>query len=109
LGVDKPELKKAVPPGPQGRTSRQGSRRREGHGALPPHRRVWKAIVADVQLGRSLDAKDLALLAKESRNADTLDTLEKAIKRDGATVETSQGRSGSWLDPEAVAVSRPSP
>jgi P27 family predicted phage terminase small subunit len=55
-------------------------------------KRLWKAIINDVAADWELDAKDLALLAEAAKTADTLDKLEKAVKKDGATVYTENGR-----------------
>jgi hypothetical protein len=55
-------------------------------------KRLWKAVVADVQPGWSLDAKDYAALTEAGRIADQLDALEKAIKKQGAVVEGSTGQ-----------------
>jgi phage terminase small subunit len=49
-------------------------------------------MVNDVAEDWELDAKDLALLGEAARTADALDKLEKAVKREGATVKTKQGR-----------------
>jgi P27 family predicted phage terminase small subunit len=58
-----------------------------------PGKQLWKSIVNDVAADWELDAKDLQLLAEACRTADTLNNLEKAVKREGATVQTESGRS----------------
>jgi Phage terminase, small subunit len=57
-----------------------------------PGRKLWRSVVSDVEDGWQLDAKDLAALAEAGRIADTLDALEKAIKKQGAVVEGSTGQ-----------------
>lgn len=53
---------------------------------------LWRAIVADVDPGWELDARELHLLERGCRCADELAVLEAAIDRDGPTVEGSRGQ-----------------
>ena len=59
-------------------------------------KRLWRSIVNDVAPDWELDAKDLALLAESCKPADTLDKLEKAVKREASagrvTCEPAPGR-----------------
>jgi hypothetical protein len=55
-------------------------------------KRLWRSIVNDTAPGWELDARDLALLGEAAKIADTLDKLEKAVKRDGETTTIDSGR-----------------
>lgn len=53
---------------------------------------LWKSILADLSEGWELDARELHFLARACRCADELAALEKAVDRDGFTVEGSRGQ-----------------
>ena len=59
---------------------------------LSAGKKLWKSIVADLPEAVELDARELALLAHASRQADDIAALERALKRDGVTISGSAGQ-----------------
>ncbi len=53
---------------------------------------LWDAIVGDVAVGWTLDARDLALLEAAARAADHAAELETAVDRDGLMIAGSKGQ-----------------
>jgi P27 family predicted phage terminase small subunit len=53
---------------------------------------LWKAILDDLSPQWELDARELDFLERACRCADELRELEKAIDKDGITVEGSRGQ-----------------
>jgi P27 family predicted phage terminase small subunit len=53
---------------------------------------LWRAIVADLDAGWELDARELHLLERACRCADELAVLEAAVDADGLTVKGSRGQ-----------------
>lgn len=66
--------------------------------AKPPNglgaagRRLWKAILDDIDAGWELDARELDCLERACRCADRIADLEAEVKRDGVTVAGSRGQ-----------------
>lgn len=61
-------------------------------GLKAPGKALWKAILADLDPGWELDARELHFLTRACRCADELAELEKAIDKDGPTVTGSRGQ-----------------
>jgi P27 family predicted phage terminase small subunit len=57
-----------------------------------PGKRLWRAILRDLDPGWELDARELHMLLRACRCADELDRLERVLDRDGVTVEGSRGQ-----------------
>ncbi len=57
-----------------------------------PGKKLFRAILRDIDADWQLDARELTLLERAGRCADDLDKLEKAIDKDGIMVEGSQGQ-----------------
>jgi P27 family predicted phage terminase small subunit len=55
-------------------------------------KRLWKAIVDDIEPGWRLDARELHLLERACRVEDEVRALEAAIDRDGPMAEGSRGQ-----------------
>lgn len=53
---------------------------------------LWRSILADLDEGWELDAREHYLLERACRCADELAELEKAVDRDGPTVDGSRGQ-----------------
>jgi hypothetical protein len=57
-------------------------------GLRAPGRRLWDAITGDYDL----DEHELVLLREAVRTVDLCDELEMDVRRDGATIESPQGK-----------------
>jgi hypothetical protein len=57
-----------------------------------PGKHLWKAILADLAPGWSLDARELHLLGEAARCADRLGELDAVVERDGLLVTGSTGQ-----------------
>jgi hypothetical protein len=55
-------------------------------------KRVWSLIQGDLPEDWELDEREIAILELAARQADDVATLERAVKRDGLTVEGSAGQ-----------------
>jgi len=55
-------------------------------------RRLWSSIIADLAEGMEFDARELAILAAAGRQADSIASLERAIRRDGTMVRGAAGQ-----------------
>jgi phage terminase small subunit len=53
---------------------------------------LWRSILADLAPGWELDARELYLLGRACRCADELDSLEKAVDKEGLICEGSRGQ-----------------
>lgn len=65
---------------------------RAPEGLEPAGRALWRAVHEDLGDDFELDAREVAILRDACRQADTNAALARAIKRDGVTVEGSQGQ-----------------
>jgi hypothetical protein len=66
-------------------------------GLRAPGRRLWDAITGDYDL----DEHELVLLREAARTVDLCEELETDLRRDGATIESPQGKKAH---PAAVEV-----
>ena len=57
-------------------------------GLARPGRQLWRDILREWEL----DARELAILKRAAKQADTNDALEKAIRRDGLMIEGASGQ-----------------
>lgn len=55
-------------------------------------RALWIAVVADIEDGWELDAREVALLVEACKIGDQLAQLDAAVAVDGATVRGSRGQ-----------------
>ena len=55
-------------------------------------KRLWKAIIGDLEAGWALDRRELHLLERACRCEDEMRDLEAAVDRDGPTATGSKGQ-----------------
>jgi P27 family predicted phage terminase small subunit len=55
-------------------------------------KRLWRAIIGDLEAGWALDRRELHLLERASRCEDEMRDLEAAVDRDGPTATGSKGQ-----------------
>lgn len=68
------------------------ARKKPPAGLKGPGRALWRSILADLDDGWELDARELDLLRRACRCADELAKLEAEIDRAGVVVEGSHGQ-----------------
>jgi hypothetical protein len=55
-------------------------------------RRLWTAILGDLDDDYEFDQREMAILATACRQADTVASLERAVKADGVTIPGAAGQ-----------------
>lgn len=68
------------------------SRPKPPSGLASPGRSLWIRMVGDLPEGFEFDARELAILAAASRQADAIAALEQSIRRDGHIVRGAAGQ-----------------